>query len=121
MQCYTRSGDTNQVTTIMRLIFLLSALIFLTSCSSSRLPYSEQKAEQRIIPEKTFSYAYQQPNRVLAGSSISKQLSSPAFGRTYFSASGYECRRYNISSGSSGAACKIGKHWYTPSPVFLAN
>ncbi len=105
----------------MRLIFLLSVLIFLTSCSNSRLPYSGQKAEQKVIPEKAFSYAYQQPSRVLAGSGISKQLSNPTFGRTYFSASGYECRRYNVASGSSESACKIGKRWYTPSPVFLAN
>jgi hypothetical protein len=105
----------------MRLTFLLSILIFLTSCSSSRLPYPSQKVEKKVIPEKLFSYAYQQPSRVLAGSGVSKQLSSPTFGRTYFSASGYECRRYNLSSGASESACKIGKRWYTPSPVFLAN
>lgn len=110
----------------------------LTSCA--RHPLYQQVAPnfQQIIPAhmqvkpaapKVFQYNYQEPVRSSSNSNLAKQLttgiddsvitvklkddtnSHARLGKRYFSASGYECRKYSIKTGGEYTACYIGGRW----------
>lgn len=111
----------------MRLLVLLGTLLFLTSCTASR--------STKVVPPKTFQYSFQGPSRVLTSPDVSKQLTSGRSGSTikvrlddnrlttarlghrYFSASGYECRKYTVQPAYEYTACRIGGKWYQASPI----
>ena len=90
------------------LALTLSLLTSLSACST----FSKKTPIE--TPAKSFQFTYQTPTRTLLNSKVK-------LGRSYFSASGYACKKYTLQSGQIGSACKIGKRWYTASPVFLAN
>jgi len=90
------------------LALTLSLLVMLSACST----FSKKTPIE--APAKSFQFTYQAPTRTLLNSKVK-------LGRSYFSASGYACKKYTLQSGQIGSACKIGKRWYTASPVFLAN
>lgn len=114
----------------MRLFVLVSTLLLLMSCSS--VPRSNN------VPQKTFSYAYQNPSRVLTSKSFAQQLASGKngstikvqlhnkavtnikLGRRYYSASGHNCRKYTVQSNHVYNACNIGGHWYETSPIIIS-
>jgi len=114
----------------MRFFVLFSTIFLLTSCTQN---------SYKPVPQKTFQYSYQSPARVLTSPDFSKhltssntgsniqiklpnnQLSTAKLGRTYFSASGYECRKYTVQSNFQYSACKIGGRWYENSPIILKN
>ena len=78
----------------------------LASCSSF------SKKTQEETPIKNFQYAFKAPTRALLGSGLK-------LGRSYFSASGYTCKKYTQQSGQQGSACKIDGRWYNASPILL--
>jgi len=90
------------------LALTLGLLILLSSCST----FSKQSPTEK--PVKNLQFNYQAPTRTLLSSKVK-------LGRSYFSASGYACKKYTLQSGQIGSACKIGKRWYSASPIFLAN
>lgn len=117
--------------------FILPSLIFgtlllLSACTSLQPPVVE-------VPSKTFQYAYQNPSRILSTPEFSKQLSAGSLGgvvkirlqnnrlstvklgRKYYSASGYECRRYKVQARFQYSACKINGRWYEASPIIISN
>jgi hypothetical protein len=115
----------------MRYFVFLSMFFMLTSCSQYRT--------YKDIPQKTFRYSYQSPKRVVTSPSFSRHLSdskpgtsikiklsdnkltSAKLGRVYFSASGYQCRKYMVQSNYEYSACNIGGKWYEVSPIILKN
>jgi len=86
------------------LFLLLSLLAMLSSCST----FSKKTPAE--APAKNFQYAFQAPTRTLLDSKVK-------FGRSYFSASGYACKKYTMKSGQQGSACKINGRWYSASPI----
>ncbi len=90
------------------LALLLSLLFFLTSCST---PSKKNSAEN---PAKSFQYTFQAPTRTFLDPKLK-------LGRSYFSASGYACKKYTLQSGRQGSACKIKGRWYSSSPILLEN
>ncbi len=111
---------------------LISVLLLLTSCASLQAPVAK-------TPNKAFQYSYQKPSRVLSTAGFSKQLSvgeqnhtvkirlqnngisHVKLGRKYFSASGYECRRYKVQSRFEYSACKINGRWFEASPIIISD
>ena len=111
----------------MRLFVLLGTLLLLTSCTASR--------SAKVVPQKTFQYSFQAPSRVQTSPDFSKQLSSgrlgstikvrlddnrlttARLGRSYYSASGHECRKYTVQPAFEYIACNIGGKWYQASPI----
>jgi len=116
----------------MRFVVLLGVMFVLASCSN----YSGTQTPD-TASTKVFQYAYQGPARVLTSPSFSNALNhgksgdlskikladnnvaTAKLGKSYFSASGYECRRYSVQSSGQYAACKIGQRWYNASPIIL--
>jgi len=115
----------------MRFVVLLSSLLLLASCSN----YSNEV--QKEIPQKKFQYTFQEPTRDLLSSQFSNALNQNKqkstinvklskyksatikTGRSYFSASGHDCRKYTLQSGQQASACKIDGRWYNASPILL--
>jgi len=112
--------------------FIFGVLLLLNACASLQPPVVE-------VPSKTFLYAYQNSARVLTTPSFSKKLSTGPLGdvvkiklqndrlstvklgRKYYSASGYECRRYKVQERFQYSACKINGRWYEASPIIISN
>jgi len=86
------------------LFLFLSLLAMLSSCTSFA------KKTSTAPPVKNFQYAFQAPTRTLLDSKVK-------LGRSYFSASGYACKKYTMKSGQQGSACKINGRWYSASPI----
>ena len=114
----------------MRFFVLVSTLLLLASCSTT--------PKFNIVPQKDFHFAYQKPSRVLANQSFAQQLASgntgstikiklhnksittAKLGRNYFSASGHNCRKYNVQSNHTYNACNISGRWYETSPIIIS-
>ena len=112
---------------------MIGTLLLLTSCASLRT------APAKIPPAKAFQYSFKNPSRLLSTPEFAKQLSSGehnstvriklqnneissvTLGRSYFSANGYECRRYKVKSRFAYSACKINGRWYEASPIIITN
>ncbi len=123
----------------MRLFVLLGLLISLTACSHSRMPFSQAEPQTQEKPQKAFAYGFKAPKRAVVDKQFSQQLdrlkqgdranfrqsnkkiTRVKLGKRYFSASGYECRKITSQTNTPNSACKIGKRWYTASPVFSVN
>ena len=99
----------------MRIAVLLSIFFLLTSCSTFN---QHQETE---LPQKVFQYSYQAPRRTLVSADGLKQLRDAKATQPYFSASGYQCRKYHLSSKTMSSACKIAGRWYSTSPILSAN
>lgn len=115
----------------MRFIVLSGAVLgvalMLTSCSQVQI--------FKPLPPKVFKYAYQEPVRTSSSANLAKHLSTgkegsfvairlenkkvakARLGRSYFSASGYECRKYTIQTQQEYVSCQIGGRWLETSPV----
>lgn len=114
----------------MRFVVLLGVMFVLASCSN----YS---STQTPTPSKVFQYTYQGPERVLTSPAFAssltngksgdlskirlanEQVATAKLGRSYFSASGYECRKYTVQSSGLHSACKVNGRWYDASPIIL--
>ena len=113
-----------------RLVFpglVLGMTFMLTSCS--------QLQKYKPIPPKVFQYSYLEPKRSSSGANLAKQLTTgkvgslvtirledqntakARLGKSYFSASGYECRKYSLPSQSEYVSCLIGGQWLQNSPI----
>lgn len=106
---------------------VLGTALMLTSCSQVQI--------NKPVPPKVFQYAYQEPVRTSSSASFAKQLregkdgslvsirlankraTKARLGRRYFSASGYECRKYTVQTQQEYASCLIGGRWLETSPV----
>ena len=115
----------------MRFFVLLSIFFLLTSCTQYRT--------YKPVPQKTFQYSYQSPERIVTNPDFSKHLSmskqgtsiriqlpnnllaTAKLGRNYFSASGFQCRKYTVQSSYEYSACNIGGKWHEASPIILKN
>ncbi len=82
-----------------------------------------------------FQYSYKDPVRTSSSTTLSKQLSTgkdgslvavqlkdkttskARLGRRYFSASGYECRKYLINTQNEYTSCFIGGRWLETNPI----
>jgi len=78
---------------------------------------------------RVFQYSFKDPVRASSSPTLSKQLSTgkdgslvvvklkdqttkkARLGRSYFSASGYECRKYLINTQDEYTSCLIGGRW----------
>ena len=116
----------------MRFVVLLGVMFVLASCSNYSSTHTPETA-----PKKVFQYSYQGPARVLTSPAFSavlnkgksgalskiklanNQVATAKLGRNYFSASGYECRKYSVQSSGQYSACKINGRWYDASPIVL--
>ena len=107
-----------------RLVFpglVLGMTLMLTSCS--------QLQRYKPIPHKVFQYSYQEPTRSSSSANLAKQLTTgkegslvairlkdksttkARLGKSYFSASGYECRRYSLPTQNEYVSCLIDGQW----------
>lgn len=119
----------------------------LTSCArinKAVTPYKQIAPRiKQITPMHTqvkpaplvFQYSYKEPVRTSSSATLSKQLSTgkdgslvavqlkdkttskARLGRSYFSASGYECRKYLINTQNEYTSCFIGGRWLETSPI----
>jgi len=115
-----------------RTITLLGTLLLLTSCTllhRNRTPVN--------TAPKVFQYSYQEPARTLVPSGLAQKLSNGKMGdrvivqlakglsstirlgEDYFSANGYQCRRYTKESAIAMSACKINNRWYQAKPILI--
>ena len=121
---------------LLKSLLLISMASTLASCSQIQR-FQEQFFEQK--PEKVFNYVFQEPKRTQIATNFAKQLSAgkddslatirlqdksirkARLGRQYFSASGYECRKYTIQGSpqpqTEYASCLINGHWLDASPI----
>lgn len=86
-------------------------------------------------PPLVFQYSFKDPVRTSSSPTLSKQLSTgkegsivniqlkdqstsnARLGKRYFSASGYECRKYLINTQDEYTSCFIGGRWLETSPI----
>lgn len=86
-------------------------------------------------PPLVFQYSFKDPVRTSASPTLSKQLSTgkdgtlvnvqlkdkstsnARLGKHYFSASGYECRKYLLNTQNEYTSCLIGGRWLETSPI----
>lgn len=113
-----------------RLIFsglILSMTLMLASCSQFQV--------YKPVPQKVFQYSYLEPVRTSSSANFAKQLAAgkdgsmvsirlkdnratkARLGRSYFSASGYECRKYSLPAQNEYVSCLIGGRWLQTSPI----
>lgn len=107
-------------------------VILLPSCSA----YQQSKQAKEPVAPIVFNYSYQEPYRQSVDSALSEKLSNGKagdmlftkfngkqttirLGNRYYSASGYECRKYTVNPSNTKAACKINNRWYRAKPILI--
>jgi hypothetical protein len=121
---------------LLKSLLLIGMATTLVSCSQIKR-YQLQLTKQK--PEKVFKYVFQEPKRSQLAANFAKQLSGgkdgslvtirlqdhrvkkARLGRQYFSASGYQCRKYTLQGSPQPqieyASCLINGRWLNTSPI----